>query len=81
MKKLFTIGTAVGVCILLSGCTIFSKPVTKIVTKAVDKYCHEPYVARLAYYQIINDKLALDGNYIEVVCSGDPEHDHVELSE
>lgn len=65
------------ICIfMLSGCSVFSKPVTKVVTKAVDKYCQEPYSARLSYYEVINKQLAYDGNYIEVVCKGDPEHEH-----
>ncbi len=59
----------------ISGCTIFSKPVTKVVVKAVDKYCQEPYSARLAYYETINTRLALHGQHIVVICAGDPEHD------
>lgn len=59
----------------LAGCTIFSKPVTKVVVKAVDKYCQEPYSARLAYYEVINTRLALHGQHVSVMCAGDPEHD------
>lgn len=71
MKKLFTIGTCLGVVILLSGCSIFSKPIVNQVSKVVVKYCTEPENQRMVYRQQINDKLSLYGHVVHAHCSGD----------
>lgn len=60
---------ALGV-LMLPACTAF-EPVAEHVARAIDRYCAEPYSARLLLRESVNAQLA--GHRVRVECAGDPE--------
>lgn len=69
MKKLISITLA----FLISGCTTIFGSAYEKVADAVNTYCDkESYAQRVVYYEEVNSRLN-NGNYIEVICLGDPE--------
>lgn len=55
----------------LTGCSIITPKVGPQVAKAVNRYCAEPYEARLLIRSEVNTMIK--PNNIRVFCEGDPE--------
>ncbi len=53
----------------LSGCAVFA-PVTEKIAVGVNKYCEQPYDARLLLRAEVNKAVA--PNAVKVTCDGDP---------
>lgn len=68
MKSVILVGMAT---LALSGCSVITPKVGPQVAKAVNRYCNEPYEARLLIRGEINDMIK--PNNIRVFCEGDPE--------
>jgi hypothetical protein len=67
--KAIAIGAFIGV--FLSGCSVLTPKVGPQVAKAVNRYCAEPYEARLLIRSEVNTMIK--PNNIRVYCEGDPE--------